>query len=163
MSLNFGTSFMSTERETESCKVFVGFVLPSTGISNPGMTYRDRAMGHWLWMDGWTRWMTRRMDGKLHQNDHDILVWTPCLIHMCVCIWRYILQNQIWSTNFLNNCLHSWWHTENPMLKSGNLLLFFRLTFGFWDLPKSLHFWIFEFFISLFSEISLVKIMTSRA
>jgi len=24
MSLNFGTSFMSTEREIESCKVFVG-------------------------------------------------------------------------------------------------------------------------------------------
>jgi hypothetical protein len=37
VSLNFGTSFMSTERETESCKVFVGFVLPYTGISNPGM------------------------------------------------------------------------------------------------------------------------------
>jgi hypothetical protein len=35
----------------------------------------------------------------------------------------------------------------------------------FWLLKpsKSLHFWIFEFFISLFSEISLVKIMASRA
>jgi hypothetical protein len=53
MSLNFRTSFMSTERETESCKVFVGFVLPFTRISNPGMTYRDRVMGHCLWMDGW--------------------------------------------------------------------------------------------------------------
>ncbi len=53
MSLNFGTSFMSTEREAQSCKVFVGFVLPSIGISNPGMTYIDRAMGHCLWMDGW--------------------------------------------------------------------------------------------------------------
>jgi len=52
MSLNFGTSFMSTERETESCKVFVGFVLPSTEISNPQMTYRDSVMGHCLWMDG---------------------------------------------------------------------------------------------------------------
>jgi hypothetical protein len=37
---------------TQSGKVFVGFVLTSTGISNPGMTYRDRAMGHCLWMDG---------------------------------------------------------------------------------------------------------------
>jgi hypothetical protein len=46
MLLNFGTSFMSAERETESCKVLAGFVLPSTGISNPGMTYRDREMGH---------------------------------------------------------------------------------------------------------------------
>jgi hypothetical protein len=53
MSLNFGTSFMSTEREAKSCKVFVGFVLPFTRISNHGMTYKDRAMGHCLWMDGW--------------------------------------------------------------------------------------------------------------
>jgi hypothetical protein len=45
---------MSTGRETESCKVFVGFVLHSIRISNPGMTYGDRAMGHCLWMDGWT-------------------------------------------------------------------------------------------------------------
>jgi hypothetical protein len=51
MSLNFETSFMSIERETESCKVFVGFVLPSTEISNPPMTYRDSVMGHCLWMD----------------------------------------------------------------------------------------------------------------
>jgi hypothetical protein len=65
MSLNFGTSFMSTKRETESCKVFVGFVLPSTWISNPGMTYKDRTMGHCLWMDGW---MMGWMDGKLHEK-----------------------------------------------------------------------------------------------
>jgi hypothetical protein len=70
MSLNFGTSFMSIERETKSCKVFVGFVLPSTRISNPGMTYRDRAMGHCLWMDGRTGWMMGWMDGwkKLHEK-----------------------------------------------------------------------------------------------
>jgi hypothetical protein len=59
---------MSTERETKSCKVFVGFVLPSTGISNPAMTYRDRAMGHYLWMDGWTGWMMGRTDGKFHEK-----------------------------------------------------------------------------------------------
>jgi hypothetical protein len=68
---------MSTERETESCKVFVGFVLPSTGISNPGMTYRDRAMGHCLWMDGWTGWITERMDGKrFTKNNHDVLYYS---------------------------------------------------------------------------------------
>jgi hypothetical protein len=67
MSLNFGTSFMSTEREIESCKVFVEFFLPFTGISNPGMTCRDRAMGHCLWMDGWMiRWMYGRE--KLHEK-----------------------------------------------------------------------------------------------
>jgi hypothetical protein len=69
MSLNFGTSFMSIETETKFCKVFVGFVLPSTGISNPGMTYRDRTMGHYLWMDGW-------MDEKsFTKNDHDVLYY----------------------------------------------------------------------------------------
>jgi hypothetical protein len=65
MSLNFGTSFMSTKRETEACNVFVGFVLPSKGISNPGMTYRDRAMGHCLWMDGW---MDDEMNGWMEKN-----------------------------------------------------------------------------------------------
>ncbi len=39
-------------KETESWNVFMGFVLPSKGISNPGMTHRDRAMGRCLWMDG---------------------------------------------------------------------------------------------------------------
>jgi hypothetical protein len=75
MSLNFRTSFMSIERETESCKVFVGFVLPSTKISNLGMTYKNRAMGHCLWMDGW---MTRRNDGWMEsftKNDHDIFYY----------------------------------------------------------------------------------------
>jgi len=33
-----------------------GFVLPSTGISNPGMTYRDRAIGSLL-VDEWMDWM----------------------------------------------------------------------------------------------------------
>jgi hypothetical protein len=65
---------MSIERETKTCKVFVGFVLPSTRISNLGMTYRNRAMGHCLWIDGW---MTRQMDGwkKLHekQPQHPLL------------------------------------------------------------------------------------------
>jgi len=38
----------------------VGFFLPSTGISNPGVTSRDRAMGNCLWMDGWTGWKASR-------------------------------------------------------------------------------------------------------
>jgi hypothetical protein len=69
MSLNFGTSFMSTERETKSCKVF-GFVLPPTRISNPWMTYRDKTMGHCLWMDGWTGWMK-----SFTKNDHDVFYY----------------------------------------------------------------------------------------
>jgi hypothetical protein len=99
MSLNFGTSFMSTERETESGKVFVGFVLPSTGISNPGMTYRDRAMGHCLWMDGWTEWMTGRTDGKLHAKRPR----HPLLYVMCT---TFTWFGKLSSTS--QRALHSW-------------------------------------------------------
>jgi hypothetical protein len=74
---------MSTERETESCKVFVGFVLPSTGISNRD---RDRAMGHCLWMDGWTGWMTGWMDGKLHEKRPR----RPLLYVMVLICWFYL-------------------------------------------------------------------------
>jgi len=33
-----------------------------------------------------TRWMDDRMNGRMD-------VWISCLMHKCVCIWRYILQN----------------------------------------------------------------------
>jgi len=28
------------------------------------------------------------------------LVWTPCLMHRCVCIWQYILQNYNYKLHF---------------------------------------------------------------
>jgi hypothetical protein len=78
---------MSTERETESCKVFVGFVLPSTGISNPGMTYTDRAMGHCLWMDGWKA--SRKMTAMSFTicNSHKKRVVN---LSGCLCEWRFL-------------------------------------------------------------------------
>jgi hypothetical protein len=33
---------------------------------------------------------------------HKVLVWTPCLMHRCVCIWRYILQNYNYKLHFQN-------------------------------------------------------------
>jgi len=94
MSLNFGTCFMSTERETEPCKVFVGFVLPSRAISNPGMTYRDRAMGHCLWMD----WMDDRTNGWKASRKMTTMSFTICNSHKkrvvnlsgCLCEWRFL-------------------------------------------------------------------------
>jgi hypothetical protein len=42
-----------------------------------------------------------------------MLVWTPCLMHMCVCIWRYVLQNYNCKLHFQNlsilphfTCIH---------------------------------------------------------
>ncbi len=32
-----------------------------------------------------------------------ILVWTLCLMHRCVCIWRYILQNYNYKLHFQNS------------------------------------------------------------
>jgi hypothetical protein len=31
---------------------------------------------------------------------YSLLVWTPCLMHRCVCIWRYILQNYNYKLHF---------------------------------------------------------------
>jgi hypothetical protein len=31
-----------------------------------------------------------------------LLVWTPCLMHRCVCIWQYILQNYNYKLHFQN-------------------------------------------------------------
>jgi hypothetical protein len=31
-----------------------------------------------------------------------LLVWTLCLMHRCVCIWRYILQNYNYKVHFQN-------------------------------------------------------------
>jgi hypothetical protein len=32
----------------------------------------------------------------------NLLVWTPCLMHRCVCIWWYILQNYNYKLHFQN-------------------------------------------------------------
>jgi hypothetical protein len=37
---------------------------------------------------------------------YTLLVWTPCLMHMCVCIWRYILQNYNYKLHFQNRTTH---------------------------------------------------------
>jgi hypothetical protein len=41
-----------------------------------GMTYRDRAMGHCLWMDGWMDWMDDEMDGWMEKASRkDVLYY----------------------------------------------------------------------------------------
>ncbi len=39
---------------------------------------------------------------QLAQFNYTILVWTPSLMHRCVCIWRYILQNYNYKLHFQN-------------------------------------------------------------
>jgi hypothetical protein len=36
------------------------------------------------------------------KQSYTLLVWTPCLMHRCVCIWRYILQNYNYILHFQN-------------------------------------------------------------
>ncbi len=54
------------------------------------------------------RWMTKRMNRWMTKQMDE--VWTPCLMHWCVCIWWYILQNYNYKLHFQNlfiyNILH---------------------------------------------------------
>jgi hypothetical protein len=38
----------------------------------------------------------------LKDDKYKTLVWTPCLMHKCVCIWWYILQNYNYKLHFQN-------------------------------------------------------------
>ncbi len=45
----------------------------------------------WIWnMLNWRRWRKGKMGG----------CWTLCLMHKCVCIWWYILQNYNYKLHF---------------------------------------------------------------
>jgi hypothetical protein len=51
--------------------------------------------------------MTGWMDGKNFMITTSFticsnIVWTPCLMHRCVCIWQYILQNYNYKLHFQN-------------------------------------------------------------
>ncbi len=41
-------------------------------------------------------------DGNYTMSLNAILVWTLCLMHRCVCIWQYILQNYNYKLHFQN-------------------------------------------------------------
>jgi len=45
--------------------------------------------------------LTKNLCYKCHKLFIEI-VWTPCLMHRCVCIWRYILQNYNYKLHFQN-------------------------------------------------------------
>jgi hypothetical protein len=40
------------------------------------------------------------------------LVWTLCLMHRCVCIWQYILQNYNYKQHFQNLSTYHIWHVS---------------------------------------------------
>jgi hypothetical protein len=50
-----------------------------------------------------------------------ILVWTPCLMHRCVCIWRYILQNYNYKLHFQNLSIYHIPHVSIGTLAAENL------------------------------------------
>jgi hypothetical protein len=47
-----------------------------------------------------------------------ILVWTPCLMHRCVCTWRYILQNYNYKLHFQNLSIYHIPHVSMGTWKS---------------------------------------------
>jgi hypothetical protein len=50
-----------------------------------------------------------------------LLVWTLCLIRMCVCIWRYILQNYNYKLHFQNLSIYHIPHVFIGTLAAENL------------------------------------------
>jgi hypothetical protein len=48
------------------------------------------------------------------------LVWTPCLMHRCVCIWRYILQNYNYKLHFQNLSIYHIPHVSIGTLAAEN-------------------------------------------
>jgi hypothetical protein len=65
--------------------------------------------------------MTRWMDGWKKLHDHNVLVWTLCLMHRCVCIWRYILQNYNYKLHFQNLYIYHILHVFIGTLAIENL------------------------------------------
>jgi len=49
------------------------------------------------------------------------LVWTPCLMHRCVCIWRYVLQNYNYKLHFQNLFIYNIPHVSIRTLATENL------------------------------------------
>ncbi len=52
---------------------------------------------------------------------YKILVWTLCLMHRCVCIWRYILQNYNYKLHFQNLSTYHIPHVSIGTLAAENL------------------------------------------
>jgi hypothetical protein len=50
-----------------------------------------------------------------------LLVWTPCLMHRCVCIWRYTLQNYNYKVHFQNLSTYHIPHVSMGTLAAENL------------------------------------------
>jgi hypothetical protein len=66
-------------------------------------------------MDGWYLKTRRKHDNYL------ILVWTPCLMHRCVYIWWYILQNYNHKLHFQNLSIYHIPHVSIGSLAAENL------------------------------------------
>jgi hypothetical protein len=59
-----------------------------------------------------------RVDATSFKN---LLVWTPFLMHMCVCIWWYVLQNYNYKLHFQNLSIYHIPHVSIGTLAVENL------------------------------------------
>ncbi len=71
--------------------------------SNPNRTGRSQIFAHLAWLL------------------YNLLVWTPFLMHMCVCIWWYILQNYNYKLHFQNLSIYHIPHVSIETLAAENL------------------------------------------
>jgi hypothetical protein len=66
----------------------------------------------------WGIWKKKTLRAFSHTQS---LVWTPCLMHRCVCIWRYILQNYNYKLHFQNLFIYSIPYVSIGTLAAENL------------------------------------------
>ncbi len=75
--------------------------------------------------------MPKTLEGSIRNIPFVLtLVWTPCLMHRCVCIWRYILQNYNYKLHFKTSLyttlLGSFWGNLFSLFQHG---IYFFYTF----------------------------------
>ncbi len=70
-------------------------------------------------------WMMGRMDGWKTSRKTTTMSFTicktSCLMHKCVCIWRYILQNYNYKLHFQNLSIYHILHVSIKTLAAENL------------------------------------------
>jgi hypothetical protein len=66
-------------------------------------------------------WPCLGRQGLCVDNHYRVLVWTLCLMHRCVCIWQYILQNYNYKLHFQNLSIYHISHVFIGTMAAENL------------------------------------------
>jgi hypothetical protein len=78
-----------------------------------------------MWGGGYLAALIGTISGIVcHVHLYIYIVWTPCLMHRCGCIWQYILQNYNYKLHFQNLSIYHIPHVFIGTLATENLVGF---------------------------------------